>query len=376
MTRKAFLAAAGSAALSMAASAAPWSRRPAQPLRLGIAGLVHDHVHGILGRKPAQDIEIAGIAEPNRELAQRYAARYGFSMDRVFDTLAEMVEKTRPEAVADFGPIRSHLDTVECCAPKGIHVMVEKPLAVSYGHAERMVRLAEAHRVHLLTNYETTWYGSHAEAWRLVRDAQAIGPVRRLVFHTGHPGPAEIGCSAEFLEWLTDPALNGGGALTDFGCYGANLATWLLGGAAPERVACITRQVKPGRYPRVDDDATILLAYRDQTQVLIQASWNWPFNRKETEIYGTDGYVHCLDASRMRIMRSGAAGITQTEAPPLPEGRHDPFAWFAGVIQGSIAPARYDLSSPANNAIVIQILDAARQAALSGKTQEWSQLYG
>lgn len=360
----------------MAASATPWSRRPPQPLRIGIAGLVHDHVHGILGRKPAQDIEIAGIAEPNRALAQRYAARYGFGMDRVFDTLAEMVEKTRPEAVADFGPIHGHLATVEICAPKGIHVMVEKPLAVSYGHAERMIRLAEAHRVHLLTNYETTWYGSHAEAWRLVRGEQALGPVRRLVFHTGHPGPAEIGCSAEFLEWLTDPALNGGGALTDFGCYGANLSTWFLNGAVPRQIACITQQVKPGRYPKVDDDATILLAYPDQTQVLIQASWNWPFNRKETEIYGAGGYVHCLDAARMRILRSGAEGMTQAEAPPLPEGRHDPFAWFAGVVRGSIRPAPYDLSSPENNAVVMQILDAARQAARQGRTLEWSELYG
>ena len=54
-----------------------------EPLRVGVVGLVHSHVHWILGRKDRGDIEIVGIVEPNRELAQRYAKRHGYSMDLV-----------------------------------------------------------------------------------------------------------------------------------------------------------------------------------------------------------------------------------------------------------------------------------------------------
>ena len=55
----------------------------------------------------------------------------------VYDDLQTMVEKTKPEGVVAFNSIYDHLKTVEVCAPRGIHVMVEKPLAVSGEHAER-----------------------------------------------------------------------------------------------------------------------------------------------------------------------------------------------------------------------------------------------
>ena len=59
----------------------------APPLRLGVVGLTHSHVHGLLGRKGRGDVVIVGIAEPNRELARRYAERYGLSMDLVFGSV-------------------------------------------------------------------------------------------------------------------------------------------------------------------------------------------------------------------------------------------------------------------------------------------------
>ena len=51
--------------------------------------------------------------------------------------------------------------------------------------------------------------------------------------HDGHQGPKEIGVPPEFLNWLTDPAQNGAGALYDFGCYGVDLMTWLMHGETP-----------------------------------------------------------------------------------------------------------------------------------------------
>ena len=126
------------------------------PLKVGVAGLTHTHVHWVFGNKERGDIEIVGIAEPNRELAQRYADQYKFPMALVYDSLDELLANTQPEAITAFGSIFEHLEVVEAAAPKGIHVMVEKPLAVSMEHATQMKALAEKHQIHLLTNYETT----------------------------------------------------------------------------------------------------------------------------------------------------------------------------------------------------------------------------
>ena len=355
------------------------STSPAQPalespLRVGVIGLVHTHVHWLLGREDRGDIKIVGIVEPNRDLAQRYSEQHGYSMDIVFNTIEEMVEATQPEAVTAFNTIYDHLAVVEYCAPRGIHVMVEKPLAVNLEHARKMADLAKDHGIHLLTNYETSWYGSNEAAYDLLHD-DVVGDLRRLIFYTGHPGPIEIGCNEEFVEWLIDPELNGGGALTDFGCYGANLATWLMQGEVPISVSCITQQIKPNLYPEVDDDATIIITY-PKTQVLIQASWNWSHNRKEMELYGTHGYVFCKNGTDMEILEEEEKGPYKQQAEPLNVAVNDPFAYLAQVVKNNHPVEAWDVSAPENNFRVMQILEAAKIAAQTGQTQIWTDLYG
>lgn len=345
-----------------------------EPLQVAIIGLTHDHVHWILGREDFGDIEIVGIVEPNRELAEKHGKRYGFSMDLVFNTMDEMAKTVTPEAVMAFNDIYGHLEVVEFFAPKGVHIMVEKPLAVNLNHAKKMVALAAKHKVHLMTNYETSWYGSTYKAYDLVHKEAKLGDIRKIVFNTGHPGPIEIGCSKEFVAWLTDPKLNGAGALTDFGCYGANLATWLMKGETPLAVSCITQTIKPDVYPKVDDDALVVLTY-PKTQVVIQASWNWSHNRKDMAVYGKHGYVYCKNGEDMEVLEDEKVGSYSVKAKPLEMGIHDPFAYFTKVIKEDFAMDSYGLSTPENNMVVMQILEAAQQASKTGTTVVWDEFF-
>lgn len=341
-----------------------------KPLRVGVIGLVHTHVHWILGRADRGDIEIVGIVEPNRELALKYSKQHGYSMNLVFGSMEEMIQKTNPEAVTAFNTIYDHLKVVEYCAPKGIHVMVEKPLAVSWEHAKKMIELAEKHEIFLLTNYETSWYPSNYEAYDKLNNYDKIGEIRKIVFRTGHQGPIEIGCNPEFLEWLTDPVLNGGGALTDFGCYGANLATWLMKGIEPISVSCTVQQIKPELYPKVEDEATIILTY-PRSQVIIQASWNWPLSVKDMKVYGKDGYVYCKNSEDMEIQEKGNKQSTELKANPLPKATNDPFALLKQIVHNGYELPPFSPSSIENNAIVMKILEAAKISAKTRTTVIW-----
>lgn len=333
-----------------------------EPFRIGIAGLTHAHVHWILGRAHDGDIEIVGIAEADRNLAERFLKQHNLSMSLLFPTLEEMLNKTNPEAVTAFNSIDEHLAVVKACAPRKIHVMVEKPLAVSLDHANEMQRLAKQYNIHLLTNYETTWYGSNQDVSRYLSSS---GEIRKMVVHDGHPGPKEIGVNPEFLEWLTDPERNGAGALMDFGCYGANLMTWLMKGQRPVSVFAVTQQIKPQIYPKVDDEATIVVVY-PKAQGIIQASWNWPYHRKDMEIYAENGYI-IADRNGVRIKADAEKPEETKSSAALPAPFHDPFAYLAAVVRNEIQMEAHSLSSLENNMLVMEILEAARKSAKEGK---------
>lgn len=339
-----------------------------QPVSIAVARLTHGHVDWILGRPDRGDVRVTGIYEPDHALVARHAARFGFDPALVHADLGEMLDRVQPEAIVAFGSIAEHLAVVEAAAPRGIHVMVEKPLAFSVEHANKIEALAQRHGIHVLTNYETTWYPSGYAAYQLVHGDKAIGPIRKVVVRDGHFGPQEAGCAPEFLAWLTDPAQNGGGALIDFGCYGANLMTWLMHGAAPLTVTAVTQQFKRDPlYARVDDEATLILTY-PEAQAIVQASWNWPDHRKDLEIFGSHGHVFTPDGNEVLLRLRGEKAARPSPLPPLPAHHTDPFAYLAAVVRGTEQVADTDRSSLANNLTVVRILDAATRSAATGQT--------
>ncbi len=339
------------------------SKTKPQPVRVAVVGLTHTHVHWILGReKDKGDITIVGIYEPNIDLAQRYLDQHGFDMSLHHTDLEQMLDVVKPEAVTLFGTIREHTEQTLLAAERGIHVMVEKPLAVSLDDAKQMRDACKKAGVHLLTNYESTWYASMTGAHAMAARGE-LGQVRRVVVNMGHGGPVEIGCNEEFLEWLTDPEENGGGALTDFGCYGANLMTWLMDNRRPESVTAVALQTKPDLYPDVEDDATIVMDYGDAVCVT-QASWAWTHSRKDMTVYGTVASVQTKGWDGLTF-RPSEQEAEQKEADKLDPMQADPFTHLAAVIRGEIEPN--GLTSIENNMIVMQILDAAKRSAQTGQ---------
>jgi predicted dehydrogenase len=342
-----------------------WVLKAAEsPVRYAIVGLVHDHARGFVpSAQSRQDVQLVAIVEPDRDLARRYAETYKLDTNLFYSSLEEMLDKARVQAVATFTSTFDHRRVVETCAGRGVHVMMEKPLAVNMDHARAMAAAAEQGHIQIVVNYETTWYPANHAAYALVHQTNALGPLRKIVVHDGHSGPKEIGCSAAFLDWLTDPVQNGGGALTDFGCYGADLITWLMKGERPTSVLAVTQQIKPQVYPKVDDEATIILTY-PQAQGIIQASWNWPFNRKDMEIYGRTGYVLVPQNNLLRIRTANSTEV-ESSVPTLPVPNNDPLSYLAAVVRGDLRPS--GLSSLEVNLIVTEILDAARESARSGR---------
>ncbi|MCL7987112.1 Gfo/Idh/MocA family oxidoreductase [Sphingobacterium sp. lm-10] len=336
-----------------------------QKLDVVVAGLSHDHVYEIMNRYEKGEVNIIGISESNTDLIHRFQQRYKLHDSLFYHDLASLLKMRKPDVVLAYNAIDDHLAVVEAAAPLGISVMVEKPLATTVKQAERMAELARKYQIHVLTNYETTWYASNQEAYTKIKDKQEIGKIRKMIVHDGHQGPKEINVSKEFLSWLTDPVKNGGGALVDFGCYGANLMTWLMDGKAPIAVTAVTRQLKKEVYPHVDDDATILLEYPEATGI-IEASWNWPFSIKDMEIFGQTGYIQAVNPTTLRIKEKEGVPYKESLATPLPTHSSNHLNYLSALLHHNIKPER-DLSSLENNLIVVKILEAAKTSAKTGR---------
>lgn len=338
------------------------------PIRVAIVGLVHGHVKGFLSALPRNtNAQLVAIVEPDTALANQYASKYHLDAKLFYTSLETMLNRQHPDAVLVYTTIQDHRKVIEAAARHNISSMVEKPLATTLADALAIRDAARQHHVQVLTNYETTWYASNQEAYDEVQQGK-LGEVRKVVVHDGHEGPKEIGVGPEWLPWLTDPVQNGAGSLFDFGCYGADLMTMLMHGKAPLSVTTVAQTDKPGTYPHVDDDATVILRY-PAAQAVLMPSWNWPFGRKDMEVYGATGYAITVAGKDLRVRYKGDAAETSKAAPPLPANRANSLDYLAAVLRKQITPDG-DLSALDTNLVVMQILDAARLSAQTGRTVE------
>lgn len=337
-----------------------------KPVRLAVAGLSHGHVGWVFNRKDKTDIQLVGIWETNPELVKQFTERYKLDPKLFYSDLNKMLDEAKPEAVSAFGAINEHVVVVRACAPRKINVMVEKPLATTFADAKEIQKLATQHQVQVLTNYETSWYASNQHVNQLIQDGK-LGEIRKVMVNDGHQGPKEIGVSREFFAILTDPVKNGAGALVDFGCYGANLMTWLMKGERPISVTAVTHQNKPDIYKNVDDEASIILQY-PKAQCIIQGSWNWSFARKDMEVYGNKGYAIAVNPTVVRQRFQEKAPEETLKLDPRPAPYTDPFSVLADVVQGRIKLDQNDLYGLPVNVTVVEILETAKEAAKTGKT--------
>lgn len=338
------------------------------PVTVAVVGLEHGHAMGVfdaIAQHP--EVKLTAIVEADPTLRQQYAARFHLDPALFVDKLAALYapgSTRKPDAVLVYTSIARHRAVVVEAAEHGISAMVEKPLATTLVDAIAMRDAARAHHTQLLVNYETTWYASNAYVLQAVADGQ-LGTVHKVIVRDGHEGPKEIGVGPEFLRWLTDPKLDGAGALFDFGCYGADLMTVMRHGALPISVTAVAQTDKPAIYPHVDDDATIILRYKGAQAVLLP-SWNWTTGVKNMEVYGTKAEATTVAATGVLLNpKDGAA--QQITAPALPADESSALSYLVATLRSGRTP-HGDLSALDTNMVVMQILDAARRSAEEGRT--------
>jgi predicted dehydrogenase len=334
--------------------------------RLAIVGLDHDHVWGLLedlAKEP--DAELVAIADPRPELVAKAKARMPASV-KFYSDYVKMLDDEKPEAVIVTTENDKHLEILRECAKRRINVSFEKPMATNAADARQMAMLARQAGIKLMVNYWNAWVEPSHEIFHRVK-AGEIGPVQKIIVEYGHQGPREIGVSKYFADWLYDPVKDGGGAIMDFGCYGAEWALWLKG--RPARVYAHTLKLKTAQHNAVDDDAVILLEYPDATAVLLP-SWDWPYSMGSVQVFGPKGSL--LATGDQLLYRpantspknDGLEG-RPVELKPVEHETSNPISYLVYCIRNN-EPIEPPLA-PELNVQVVEILDAAKESIRTGR---------
>jgi predicted dehydrogenase len=330
-------------------------------VRLGVAGLVHDHIWDTLThiQEDGRGVLVAA-QDANEPLLARTRAEYGVSA--TYSSLDEMLAREDLDAVVVGSENNRHAPIVEAAAPRGIHVMVEKPMAATLTQARRMLEVAEEHGIMLMVNWPTTWSRSIALAYTLVQEGR-IGRPFYLKYHAGHQGPRELGTSEYFWHWLYDPEKNGPGALMDYCCYGANLSCYFLG-----KPQCVTGV--GGRFVKEYDvpmDNAILLLQCDRAVGVAEASWaqvGHPPDYELTVLGSTGSIIAPSGENHLILVTEGEPTGKTIEAPPLPSGRDNEAAYFLSCLVEGTPPS--GSVAPRLNCDAQEVLEAGARAIADG----------
>ena len=177
----------------------------AKTYRVGVIGVAHMHVNE-LERRFAEmpNVEMAAIADTEPEMAEInvtsassrahtvQTALGDIGVKKQYKDWHELLEKEKLDIVINNSENNRHGEIVEACAAKGIHVMVEKPMAATLYEALRMVRAARRYGTKLAVNWPSTWSGGMRAMKRLV-DEGAIGRLWQVHARYGSLGPLSYG---------------------------------------------------------------------------------------------------------------------------------------------------------------------------------------
>ena len=330
----------------------------AKTYRVGVIGMVHDHVWK--ETKYWQELpnaELVAAADPNEPLRTKMKKERG--VKALYADWREMIEKEALDIVQLTVENSAGADVLEAVAPKGIHVVCEKPMSATLAQADRMLKAAEDAGTTLLINWPIAWYPAVRTAHRLASEG-AIGQVFQARVRMAHCGPKELGCSEYFYGWLYDAEKNGAGALMDYCCYGAAFCRSLLG--MPKAVqgvaACLVKEDFP-----VDDNASIFMIY-DKAFAITEASWTQVPSYHDMEILGSEGTL-ITDAGKLWIATKDRKEKAPADLDDLPEGEHNGPEYLVHCLETGKAPE--GMCNARNCRDAQEILEAGLISAREGR---------
>ena len=330
-------------------------------LRIAFAGTGHaSRVHARAARSIA-GLELVGIVNHRHDSRAEYAAQFG--IDRQYRTVEALLAEGDVDILSVNTPNYLHAPQAMAALEAGIHVMVEKPMALDATESEAMRRASEKTGAKLMVAH--CWRFDDEVNWlKRQIDAGKLGKVLRTRGCGVHVNWGPGG-------WFVEARYAGGGALADMGVHAIDTARYLLGD--PQPISVYARIATDYTDYDVDDSGTIWINWADGAMSIVESGWWWPHAdgpEASTQLYGTAGFGQ-LFPTRLEIP-DRAAETVETVDPGYPPVReeHCPQEMYDRQLAHFIDCIREDRTpkpGAAEGLVNMRIIDAALKSSHTGE---------
>ena len=339
-----------------------------ETVRVGIigAGQIAQNAH-IPGYKAQSGVELVAVCDVIPGKAAQVAQEHG--IPRAYDGTAEMLKKEKLDAVSVCTPNFAHKEATLAALGADLHVLCEKPIALSLEQGRQMVEAARAAgkilQIGLHQRFET-----ESQVLKRYVDAGDLGDI--------YYGEATLLRRRGIPSWgvFTQKALQGGGALIDIGVHTLDKTMWLMGNPRPVSVMGATYAAfgkREGLYSPwgpwdtqqfdVDDMGVALVRFENDATLILRASWaaHIEANVAETRILGTEGGASLGPLKIFKDVHGVMTDIAPTHLPKV-RGHTEEIAHFVACIRGQAE----NIVVPEQVLDVQAVLDAIYESGLTG----------
>jgi predicted dehydrogenase len=227
------------------------------------------------------DAEVVAVVDTNEEKAKDFSKQH--SIPRIYSSLDALLSDHTADAIIIATPNYLHASQAIRSLEAGLHVFVEKPMAITIEEAERMNQAS-------LDSYRTLMVG---HCWRYDREvnwlrrqvmANSLGEIIRTKGYGIHTNWGPSG-------WFAKNDLSGGGALIDMGIHAIDTTRYLLGDPEPLSVYA-NLGTYYGNYD-VDDTGVLIINWKSRAVSYIESGWWQPYSdgpEAATHLFGRKGY--------------------------------------------------------------------------------------
>lgn len=271
----------------------------AEKIRIAFIGMAHVHLAQLSYQlyEHKEDLELVGVADYYPESKEQFETHIRLNKDRtvpleIWDDYKELLKQNIDVAVV-CTDIKDHVTAAEEILAMGIHVVLEKPMAISMSDAKRMYRAYKKSSAELIVNWPIAWFQSFRKAKELA-DSGVIGQVLRVHYRSPSTrGPYVLNehTPEELSKLWWYQSEKGGGSICDYAGYGCALTTWITGKVAKKVYGIRKNFFLP--FSDVEDYSSFTIDFGDSVG-LIEGSWSTMSNGEIPTgpvIYGTKGVI-------------------------------------------------------------------------------------